>query len=190
MIQFLTEGKNVFNFDPSKEARLGLLPRYAKNESQIRWFTIPPCMIFHTGKYLVACHIHHFHLVNSIIISQVVMNESNLISKDICFHFAQYVITLYLVIWHHIVYGLVLFNVVVLNLFIDLKWFLNVSYIQLCCGHCKVKSHCLDVVVCLLVNAWEEGDEVVLIACRMPTYDFTLFAAFDEDKYEDSRPQL
>ncbi|CAK9238338.1 unnamed protein product [Sphagnum jensenii] len=86
--KFLTEGKNVFNFDPSKEARLGLLPRYAKNESQIRWFTIPPCMIFHT------------------------------------------------------------------------------------------------------VNAWEEGDEVVLIACRMPTYDFTLFAAFDEDKYEDSRPQL
>jgi carotenoid cleavage dioxygenase-like enzyme len=98
MIQFLTEGKNVFNFDPSKESRLGLLPRYAKNESQIRWFTIPPCMIFHTGKYLVACHIHHFHFVHSIIMGQVVMNECNLISKDIRFHFAQYVMTLYLVI--------------------------------------------------------------------------------------------
>ncbi|CAM6036841.1 unnamed protein product [Sphagnum compactum] len=84
----LFEGKHLFQFDPSKEARLGLLPRYAKNESQIRWFTIPPCMIFHT------------------------------------------------------------------------------------------------------VNAWEEGDEVVLIACRWPTYNFSLFAAFDEDKYEESRPQL
>jgi carotenoid cleavage dioxygenase-like enzyme len=98
MIQFLTEGKHVFNFDPSKEARLGLLPRYANNESQIRWFTIPPCMIFHTGKYLVACHIHYFHFVNSIIMGQVVMNESNPISKDICFQFAQYVMILYHVI--------------------------------------------------------------------------------------------
>jgi carotenoid cleavage dioxygenase-like enzyme len=44
------KGGFLFNFDEKKEARLGVLPRYASNESQIRWFTIPVCFIFHNGK--------------------------------------------------------------------------------------------------------------------------------------------
>ncbi|KAG0604369.1 hypothetical protein M758_10G166800 [Ceratodon purpureus] len=39
----------IFKFDPSKECRFGILPRYATNESQIRWFTIPTCFIFHNA---------------------------------------------------------------------------------------------------------------------------------------------
>jgi carotenoid cleavage dioxygenase-like enzyme len=48
--QNLIHGEHLIKFDPNKESRLGLLPRYAKDESQIRWFTIPTCMIFHNGK--------------------------------------------------------------------------------------------------------------------------------------------
>jgi carotenoid cleavage dioxygenase len=43
------KGGFLFNFDEKKEARLGVLPRYATNESQIRWFTIPSCFIFHNA---------------------------------------------------------------------------------------------------------------------------------------------
>ncbi|CAK9212803.1 unnamed protein product [Sphagnum troendelagicum] len=48
-IKNLARGEHVIKFDPSKESRLGLLPRYAQNESQIRWFTIPTCMIIHSA---------------------------------------------------------------------------------------------------------------------------------------------
>ncbi|KAH8953584.1 hypothetical protein BDL97_08G035300 [Sphagnum fallax] len=82
------EGEHVYKFDASKESRIGLLPRYAKNESQIRWFIIPTCMIFH------------------------------------------------------------------------------------------------------LCNAWEEADEIVLIACRMSTIDFTYFIDFHQDKANASRALL
>jgi carotenoid cleavage dioxygenase len=44
----MAKGNFAIVFDPKKEARLGVLPRYAKNESQIKWFTIPPCYIYHT----------------------------------------------------------------------------------------------------------------------------------------------
>ncbi|KAH9564363.1 hypothetical protein CY35_04G021400 [Sphagnum magellanicum] len=45
----LFQAEHLFKFDPKKESRLGILPRYARNESQIRWFTIPSCMIFHNA---------------------------------------------------------------------------------------------------------------------------------------------
>ncbi|CAN5968873.1 unnamed protein product [Sphagnum jensenii] len=45
----LIHGEHLIKFDPNKESRLGLLPRYAKDDSQIRWFTIPTCMIFHNA---------------------------------------------------------------------------------------------------------------------------------------------
>ncbi|KAG0605587.1 hypothetical protein M758_9G071000 [Ceratodon purpureus] len=44
----LATGGFVFKFDPSKETRLGLLPRNATSGSQIRWFKIPPCFVTHT----------------------------------------------------------------------------------------------------------------------------------------------
>lgn len=43
------EKKFVFSFDPTKKARFGILPRYAKNELLIRWFELPNCFIFHNG---------------------------------------------------------------------------------------------------------------------------------------------
>lgn len=46
------EKKFIFNFDPTKKARFGVLPRYAKNELLIRWFELPNCFIFHNGEQL------------------------------------------------------------------------------------------------------------------------------------------
>ncbi|XP_058075512.1 9-cis-epoxycarotenoid dioxygenase NCED2, chloroplastic-like isoform X2 [Magnolia sinica] len=42
-------GKLIFSFDATKKARFGVLPRYAKDELQIRWFELPNCFIFHNG---------------------------------------------------------------------------------------------------------------------------------------------
>ncbi|XP_077214269.1 carotenoid 9,10(9',10')-cleavage dioxygenase-like [Tasmannia lanceolata] len=41
--------KPIFTFDETKKARFGILPRYAKNELQIRWFDLPNCFIFHNA---------------------------------------------------------------------------------------------------------------------------------------------
>nr|AAY21819.1 carotenoid cleavage dioxygenase [Suaeda salsa] len=43
------EKKIIVTFDPTKKARFGLLPRYAKNESLIKWFELPNCFIFHNA---------------------------------------------------------------------------------------------------------------------------------------------
>ncbi|XP_024360877.1 carotenoid 9,10(9',10')-cleavage dioxygenase isoform X1 [Physcomitrium patens] len=45
----MMKGNFFIKFDETKEARLGVLPRYATNESQLRWFTIPVCFIFHNA---------------------------------------------------------------------------------------------------------------------------------------------
>ncbi|KAK9664601.1 hypothetical protein RND81_14G055000 [Saponaria officinalis] len=43
------ENKMIFTFDSTKTSRFGILPRYAKNESSIRWFELPNCFIFHNA---------------------------------------------------------------------------------------------------------------------------------------------
>jgi len=66
----MIKGGFLFDFDEKKEARLGVLPRYAKNESQIRWFTIPVCFIFHNANaweegdeiVLVSCRFNRLDL--------------------------------------------------------------------------------------------------------------------------------
>ena len=45
----MKENKLIFTFDATKKSRFGVLPRYAKNELQIRWFELPNCFIFHNG---------------------------------------------------------------------------------------------------------------------------------------------
>ncbi|KAI4383001.1 hypothetical protein MLD38_008887 [Melastoma candidum] len=47
--EMVKEKKLIFTFDPTKKARFGILPRYAKNELQIRWFELPNCFIFHNA---------------------------------------------------------------------------------------------------------------------------------------------
>ncbi|KAK8958633.1 Carotenoid 9,10(9',10')-cleavage dioxygenase [Platanthera guangdongensis] len=47
----MVKGNLIFMFDPTKKARFGVLPRYAKNELLIRWFELPNCFIFHNGPY-------------------------------------------------------------------------------------------------------------------------------------------
>ncbi|XAR54363.1 hypothetical protein NMG60_11029455 [Bertholletia excelsa] len=39
----------IFTFDPTKKARFGILPRYAKDELLIKWFELPNCFIFHNA---------------------------------------------------------------------------------------------------------------------------------------------
>ncbi|XP_020104799.1 carotenoid 9,10(9',10')-cleavage dioxygenase [Ananas comosus] len=45
----MVKGKLIFTFDPTKKARFGVLPRCAKDDSQIRWFELPNCFIFHNA---------------------------------------------------------------------------------------------------------------------------------------------
>ncbi|KAK2637048.1 hypothetical protein Ddye_031840 [Dipteronia dyeriana] len=47
--EMVKENKLIFTFDETKKARFGVLPRYAKNEAQIRWFELPNCFIFHNA---------------------------------------------------------------------------------------------------------------------------------------------
>ncbi|XP_011087733.1 carotenoid 9,10(9',10')-cleavage dioxygenase 1-like [Sesamum indicum] len=47
--EMVKEKKLMFTFDPTKKARFGVLPRYAKNELLIRWFELPNCFIFHNA---------------------------------------------------------------------------------------------------------------------------------------------
>lgn len=47
--EMVKEKKLIFSFDSTKKARFGVLPRYAKNESLIKWFELPNCFIFHNA---------------------------------------------------------------------------------------------------------------------------------------------
>jgi len=42
-------GEFIYKFDPTKKARFGILPRYAKDDKLIRWFELPNCFIFHNA---------------------------------------------------------------------------------------------------------------------------------------------
>lgn len=43
----MLKGNLIIKFDHTKKARFGILPRYAKNESAIKWFELPTCYAFH-----------------------------------------------------------------------------------------------------------------------------------------------
>lgn len=46
-------GEFIYKFDPTKKARFGILQRYEKDDTNIRWFELPNCFIFHNGMPLV-----------------------------------------------------------------------------------------------------------------------------------------
>ncbi|KAM0048155.1 putative carotenoid oxygenase [Helianthus debilis subsp. tardiflorus] len=52
--------KFSYIFDATKKARFGILPRYAKNELQIKRFELPTCFIFHTGEFYFSLCLFHF----------------------------------------------------------------------------------------------------------------------------------
>ncbi|CAM6107157.1 unnamed protein product [Calypogeia fissa] len=47
--EMVRKNQDPFAFDETKPARFGVLPRYAKNESQIHWFEFSTCVIFHSA---------------------------------------------------------------------------------------------------------------------------------------------
>ncbi|KAF6168352.1 hypothetical protein GIB67_018192 [Kingdonia uniflora] len=47
--EMVKEKKLIFTFDATKKARFGILPRYSKNDLQIKWFELPNCFIFHNA---------------------------------------------------------------------------------------------------------------------------------------------
>ncbi|CAF2113933.1 unnamed protein product [Brassica napus] len=47
--EMVKEKKMIYSFDPTKKARFGVLPRYAKDDLMIRWFELPNCFIFHNA---------------------------------------------------------------------------------------------------------------------------------------------
>ncbi|XP_051123634.1 carotenoid 9,10(9',10')-cleavage dioxygenase-like isoform X3 [Andrographis paniculata] len=47
--EMVKDNKFIFSFDQTKNARFGILPRYAKNELLIKWFELPNCFIFHNA---------------------------------------------------------------------------------------------------------------------------------------------
>jgi len=47
-------GEAPLEFDPQYPSRFGILPRYGDNRS-VRWFEVPPCMIFHTANAYEVC---------------------------------------------------------------------------------------------------------------------------------------
>ncbi|XP_057978629.1 carotenoid 9,10(9',10')-cleavage dioxygenase 1 [Malania oleifera] len=47
--EMVKDKKLIFTFDSTKKACFGVLPRYAKDELQIRWFELPNCFIFHNA---------------------------------------------------------------------------------------------------------------------------------------------
>ncbi|KAK7850458.1 carotenoid 9 [Quercus suber] len=59
--EMVKEKRSAFTFDATKRARFGILPRYAKDELQIRWFELPNCFTFH-NVYL--CSRFHLDLFN------------------------------------------------------------------------------------------------------------------------------
>ncbi|KAF8086088.1 hypothetical protein N665_0635s0019 [Sinapis alba] len=47
--EMVKEKKMLYSFDPTKKARFGVLPRYAKDDLMIKWFELPNCFIFHNA---------------------------------------------------------------------------------------------------------------------------------------------
>lgn len=43
---------------------------------------------------------------------------------------------------------------------------------------------------CLSANAWEEGDEVVLISCRLENADLDIFNGSVKEKFENFKNEL
>uniref|UniRef100_A0A2P2LL59 carotenoid 9,10-dioxygenase n=1 Tax=Rhizophora mucronata TaxID=61149 RepID=A0A2P2LL59_RHIMU len=75
--EMVKEKKFIFTFDSTKKARFGVLPRYAKNDSLIRWFELPNCFIFHNANaweeedevVLITCRLQNpdLDMVNGIV---------------------------------------------------------------------------------------------------------------------------
>lgn len=45
----MIKGGLVLKFDKTKKSRFGILPRYAKSESGIKWFELPACYVLHNA---------------------------------------------------------------------------------------------------------------------------------------------
>ncbi|BBG94094.1 hypothetical protein Prudu_002298 [Prunus dulcis] len=48
-IDMITKGASPVGLDPSKVPRIGVIPRYAKDETEMRWFDVPGFNIIHAS---------------------------------------------------------------------------------------------------------------------------------------------
>ncbi|PHU02545.1 Carotenoid 9,10(9',10')-cleavage dioxygenase 1 [Capsicum chinense] len=54
--------QQTYSFDPTRKVCFGVLQRYAKNESLIKWFELPNGFIFHNegdDVVLITCHLQN-----------------------------------------------------------------------------------------------------------------------------------
>uniref|UniRef100_A0A2N9I0T9 carotenoid 9,10-dioxygenase n=1 Tax=Fagus sylvatica TaxID=28930 RepID=A0A2N9I0T9_FAGSY len=86
--EMVKENKLVFKFDATKKARFGVLPRYAKDELQIRWFELPSCFIFHNANaweeedevILITCRLENLDMD---ILNGIVKDELKSLSTEL-----------------------------------------------------------------------------------------------------------
>ena len=43
------QGKAMLQFDPTAESRFAIFSRHCTSQEDIKWFTAPPCYVFHTA---------------------------------------------------------------------------------------------------------------------------------------------
>lgn len=166
IIQSMMKGNFFIKFDETKEARLGVLPRYATNESQLRWFTIPVCFIFHNGSHLWSSKLSLLIRIEPLLGISLKLS----IVRKFPFHMIH---NLYKPGHHTITSDCFMIQRWLHCFTLFLYWFIdNLGFFS------------------PPANAWEEGDEIVLHSCRMEEINLTTAADGFKENERISQPKL
>ncbi|KAF3666378.1 Carotenoid 9,10(9',10')-cleavage dioxygenase 1 [Capsicum annuum] len=156
--EMVKNNKLAFTFDATKKARFGVLARYANNEALIKWFELPNCFIFHNGKFyrvVVRPTLLYEHSVGQ---SKTLMFRRCMSMRWMCGH------TRCDRIRNEVIRDKVGVDE---GSEIEMVW---------TCDKVRFRHP---------ANAWEEGDEVVLITCRLMNPDLDLVNGAVKEKLEN-----